>query len=317
MTKFQSTSDLADPSAVFNDVAGSSPYRGTPPTTKRTFFESDEISSLIKRGLFYARAGVPLNFQGAAGLGKTAIATEIAERLGRKVTLITGNAWMGSEDLIGKEVGQTNYTVVDKYIQRVRRSEAHLRYDWAESLLAEAMRAGHTLIYDEFTRSSAEANGILLSVLEERVLITTDRLADATRIEAHPDFRIILTSNPHDYAGVNVSPDALMDRMLTFRLGRYSLETETGIVTARSGLSPGTSARIVRAVRSFQQGGQKGEDHSMRAGLMIARIVAARQQTKPMSNALLAQIIADVLNGRGAALSTSDIASALTSNRGS
>ena len=41
------------------------------------------------------------------------------------------------------------------------------------------------------------------------MLITTDRLAGTPNIEAHPDFRIILTSNPHDYAGVNSAPDAL------------------------------------------------------------------------------------------------------------
>ncbi|WP_370400190.1 AAA family ATPase [Sulfitobacter sp. JB4-11] len=280
-------------------------------TNGQDFFESDEISSLIKRGLFYARAGVPLNFQGAAGLGKTSIALEIARRLGRKVSVMTGNDWLGSDDLIGKEVGQSTHSVVDKYIQRVRRSEASLRYDWEASLLAEAMRDGHTLVYDEFTRSSAKANGILLSVLEEGVLITTDRLADAAKIEAHHNFRIILTSNPHDYAGVNQSPDALLDRMLTFRLTRFGMETEAGIVKARTGVSAQMSRRIVMLVRHLQALDGPDADHSMRAGLMIARIVAVRQRTNPISDALLAQIVTDVLNGRGATLSPSQIARAL------
>ncbi|WP_299881889.1 AAA family ATPase [uncultured Sulfitobacter sp.] len=275
------------------------------------FFETEEISSLVKRGLFYARAGVPLNFQGAAGLGKTSIALEIARRLGRKVSLMAGNDWLGSDDLIGKEVGQSAHSVVDKYVQRVRRSEASLRYDWEASLLGEAMREGHTLVYDEFTRSSAKANGILLSVLEEGILITTDRLADAPCIEAHPDFRIILTSNPHDYAGVNSSPDALLDRMLTFRLKRYNAATEAGIVSSRTGLDAEMSTKIVRLVRGLQKQVWPDAECSMRAGLMIARIAAVRQRSVPLSDALIAQIVADVLNGRGAALTTREIAQAL------
>lgn len=275
------------------------------------FFETEEISSLVKRGLFYARAGVPLNFQGAAGLGKTSIALEIARRLGRKVSLMAGNDWLGSDDLIGKEVGQSTHSVVDRYVQRVRRSEASLRYDWEASLLGEAMREGHTLVYDEFTRSSAKANGILLSVLEEGILITTDRLADAPCIEAHPDFRIILTSNPHDYAGVNSSPDALLDRMLTFRLKRYNAATEAGIVSARTGLDAEMSTKIVRLVRGLQKQVWPDAECSMRAGLMIARIAAVRQRNVPLSDALIAQIVADVLNGRGAALTTREIAQAL------
>lgn len=225
---------------------------------------------------------------------------------------MTGNDWLGSDDLIGKEVGQSTHSVVDKYVQRVRRSEASLRYDWEASLLAEAMREGHTLVYDEFTRSSAKANGILLSVLEEGLLITTDRLADNPYIEAHPDFRIILTSNPHDYAGVNSSPDALLDRMLTFKLSRYSNKTEAGIVASRTGIDAGMSQRIVTLVRNLQKTAWPDTECSMRAGLMIARIAAARQRTVPLSDALLAQIVADVLNGRGAVLNTTQIAQALS-----
>ena len=276
------------------------------------YFETDEIASLVKRGLFYARAGVPVNFQGAAGIGKTAIALEIARRLGRKVSVMTGNDWLGSDDLIGKEVGQSTHSVVDKYVQRVRRSEASLRYDWEASLLAEAMREGHTLVYDEFTRSSAKANGILLSVLEEGVLITTDRLAGTPNIEAHPDFRIILTSNPHDYAGVNSAPDALLDRMLTFRLRRFTTATEAGIVACRTGLDPDMSRRIVTLVGALQAQIWPDTECSMRAGLMVAQIVSVRQRTASLSDALLAQIVADVLNGRGAALSTAEISRALS-----
>lgn len=274
----------------------------------RRFFENDEISALLQRGVFYARAGVPIHFQGAAGRGKTAIAMEIAKRLGRPVSVMTGNEWLDAEDLIGKEVGQSTRSVVDKYVQRVRRSEATVRYDWADSILAEAMARGHTLVYDEFTRSSAKANGMLLSVLEEGVLISTDRLSDRSEIRAHPEFRIILTSNPRDYAGVNAAPDALLDRMITFPLVSYSAQTEAGIVAARTGIAAPLAARIVRLVRTLHQLSEAPSACSMRAAIMIAQIAALRLRAARLSDALLAQIAADVLGGRGITLGTGQIA---------
>ena len=273
--------------------------------TKQRFFENDEIAAFLHRGLFYARAGVPLHFRGTAGRGKTAIAIEIAKRLGRPFSVMTGNDWLDIEDMVGKQVGQSTHAVVDKYIQRVRRSEETTRYDWENAILADAMLKGHTLVYDEFTRSSPKANGILLSVLEEGILVAADPLAASTHIHAHPNFRIILTSNPHDYAGVNASPDALLDRMVTFEMSRYSFETESGIVAARTGIPPLLAKRIVRLVSDLTPDDQSC---SMRACILIAQIAAMRLRTATLSDALLAQISADVLRGRGIAITTGQIA---------
>lgn len=293
-----------DPAAA--PAAEGSPWGGL--SAARPFFENAEISATLKRAVFYARAGIPIHFQGSAGLGKTSLALAMAARLGRPVSFMAGNDWLDAEDMIGKEIGQSTSSVVDKYIQRVRRSESHSRYDWAQSILAQAMEQGHTLVYDEFTRSSAKANGILLSVLEEGVLISTNQVNTRTCLQAHADFRIILTSNPHDYAGVNTTPDALLDRMVTFNLNAYSAETRIGIVSARTGLAPAISGRIVRLVDRLQAGLDSDHKCSMRAAILVARIAAMRLRSGTLSDALLAQITADVLNGRGLMLTAGQIA---------
>lgn len=280
------------------------PWLGLAPS--ENFFENEEIEGLIKRGQFYVRAGVPIHFQGPAGLGKTSLALAIADRLQRPVSVMTGNDWLDIDDMIGKEVGQSTTTVVDRYISRVRRSEQHVRYAWEHSILAEAMERGHTLVYDEFTRSSAKANGILLSVLEEGVLISTNQINQRTCLRAHPEFRIILTSNPHDYAGVNATPDALLDRMVTFSLGGYSIETRAGIVAARTGLPAEMATRIVGLLNDLFEP-ETATNASLRAGILIARVAALRLRSGPLSDVLLAQIAADVLNGRGPAISVGQI----------
>ena len=276
------------------------------------FFENEEVSALLRRALFYARAGVPVHFRGNAGYGKTANAIEVARRLGSEVRIMTGNDWLGVEDIVGRQVGQTTSSVVDKYVQRVRRSETKLRYDWQDSVLADALIHGHTLVYDEFTRASPQANGMLLSVLEEGVLVNTDPLAVEESIHAHPNFRIVLTSNPDDYSGVNKTPDALLDRMMTFLLPRYSLETESGVVAARTGVDIVLSRRIVKLVREMSSTKNRC---SMRAAIMIAQISAMRLRSASLSDALLAQIAADVLNGRGVEVTTKQIAMYLNESK--
>lgn len=303
MTELPLSLQSAGAASVTSSETPHNPWLGL--QKKHRFFENEEVAALVQRALFYARAGVPIHFQGTAGRGKTAVAMEIAARLGQPLRVMTGNDWLDVDDLIGKQVGQTTNSVVDKYVQRVRRSEATIRYDWQNSMLAEAMLHGHTLIYDEFTRASAQANGILLSVLEEGVLIATDPLATGDHIQAHPDFRIILTSNPDDYSGVNAMPDALLDRMITFHMPRYSRETESGVVATRTGISADLSMRIVGLVNHLT-----GPDTacSMRASIMIAQIAALRLRSATLSDALLAQITADVLTGRGIDVSTGQIA---------
>lgn len=279
--------------------------------SRHRFFQNAEINEVMARALAYARAGVCVHFSGMAGLGKTTMALRVAEALGRPVSFMTGNEWLTSKDFLGGQIGETTSTVVDKYVQSVRRSESTTRADWKDSILAVSMQRGYTLVYDEFTRASPAANAALLSVLEEGVLVSTDHTSRRTYIEAHPDFRVILTSNPHDYQGVNMAPDALVDRMVTLRLKEPSPETLAGIVSVRSGLDVVTCRRIVNLVLRTREGFDVHGLSSMRTSILIARLAAPLGLDGTLNDAALARIAADVLTGRGAEITPQDIESAL------
>jgi gas vesicle protein GvpN len=198
--------------------------------------------------------------------------------------------------------------VVDRYVQTVRRTETMTRIEWKEAALATAMERGHTLVYDEFTRASPQANSTLLSVLEEGLLVVTDQASERGLIRAHPCFRVLLTSNPHDYVGVNAAPDALMDRVLTLDIDEPSPETLIGVVVRRCAASPALAARIVRllgAVRAARPGVALG---SMRAAILIARIATHAEREGHLEDHMLALIAADVLRGRGAPVDAGEVA---------
>lgn len=276
---------------------GFSPWPGL--SRQDNFFEDDGLKRLIARGQAYVETGAPLHLSGPAGLGKTTIALRIAETIGRPVEFMAGNQWLEASDFIGREIGKTTRTVVDKYIQSVRRTDAHERKDWRQATLALAMRKGNVLVYDEFTRATPQANAVLLSVLEEGVLVTADPAVRGSVIEAHPEFRIILTSNPHDYVGVNGAPDALLDRMITLPIAQPGDDTIRGIMMHRTGVDEETAGRILSEVARHGH----GDGSRLRATLMIARIVAHMARMGPISAEVLGQIASDVVQGRRRAMS--------------
>lgn len=275
------------------------------------FFEDAGLASLQSRAIAYLDAGVPVHFSGPAGTGKTTLALRIAARLARPVTFIAGDEWMTRADLVGREVGQVENAVHDTYVARVRRTERRVRPSWEDAPLARAMREGHTLVYDEFTRASPAANATLLSALEERVLAFTDPVAGSDLLTADPEFRIILTSNPSDYAGVNAAPDALIDRVVTFRLDRVSMETEAGAVAAATGLDSDEAARLVELVRNLRSGAPGTAALSMRTSMLIARLLAASGLRADPANPAFLQICADVLGSR-LGLGAADLAGRIT-----
>ena len=278
-------------------VHGVNPWSG--PTQGDLFFENDEVRMLRDRALEYARAGVPVHFSGPAGLGKTSLAFDVARQLGRKISVMTGNNWLSAQDFVGGRIGSTSSTVVDRYVHSVQRTEKETRDDWGTSLLAQAMVHGHTLIYDEFTRATPEANATLLSVLEEGLLICTDPAGPQRYTRAHPDFRVLLTSNPHDYVAVNSAPDALLDRVVTLPMQAYSPKTVAMIVEHRTQLAPGPAMRLAKLLTSLHEGGKDHAFSVLRTALLVGRIAAYRAKNGGVSDAELSEITTIVLTGRG------------------
>ncbi len=270
------------------------------------FVQTPNVGALTERALAYSGAGYPVHFRGPAGAGKTTLALHVASQLGRPVMLIAGDDEFGTSDLTGGQFGYSYRRTVDNFIHTVRKTEEDMVQRWVDHRLSTACREGYTLVYDEFTRSKPEANNVLLSVLEERILILPNSTNSGGYIKVHPDFTALFTSNPEEYAGVHASQDALLDRMVTIDIDFYDLDTEVAVTAARSGLSLEDAARIVGIVRDFRASGAYQQLPTLRACVIMGRVLAHQNQRPSADNPFFMQVCMDVLGGKAAYVAPSD-----------
>ena len=87
-----------------------------------------------------------------------------------------------------------------------------------------------------------------------------------------------------------------MDRLVTIQIHHFDRETEIKIVEARSGLPREDAEIIIDIIRKLRNMGVNNHRPSIRAGIMIARILAYRGGHAAWNDPLFLRICQDVLN---------------------
>lgn len=263
------------------------------PRSLPDFVETPYVKEITERALAYVAAGFPVHFRGSSGAGKTTLAMHLAAKIGRPVVILHGDEEHSTSGLVGAEQGYRMKRVVDNFIHSVLKTEENMQKTWVDNRLTIACKYGFTLIYDEFTRSRPEANNILLSILQERVMDLPG--AKDGYIKVDPNFVAIFTSNPEEYAGVYRSQDALRDRMVTLDLDFPDKETEIAITMAKSGLKRIDAEKIVSIVRGLRDSGKCEFAPTVRGCIMIARTLKVRSGSADTDNEVFRDICTDVL----------------------
>jgi nitric oxide reductase NorQ protein len=266
------------------------------PSPLPDFVETKYVRDLTSRALAYIEAGFPVHLRGPSGTGKTTLGMHVASKIGRPVVLLHGDEGFTTSDLVGGEYGYRVRKVVDNFISRVLKTEEDMVKRWVDNRLTIACKYGFTLIYDEFTRSRPEANNILLSILQEKMMdLPAGRGGQDPYLKVDPNFTAIFTSNPEEYAGVHRGQDALRDRMITMDLDHFDFDTEVSITRAKSRLSKSNAEKIVQIVRGLRESGKCEFAPTVRGSIMIAKTVKVCRISLLKSNGTFSQVCQDIL----------------------
>ncbi len=236
------------------------------------FVSTPSVERLTRRALRYLQAGFSLHLRGPAGTGKTTLALHLADLLSRPIMLIFGDDEFTTSDLIGNQTGYTRKKVVDNFIHSVVKLEDEMRQTWVDSRLTMACREGFTLVYDEFNRSRPEVNNVLLSALEEKLLVLPPNAHRNEYIRVNPHFRGIFTSNPEEYCGVHATQDALLDRLVTINMPEPDELTQQEVLVQKTGIARDGALFIVRLVQLFRTRTHTDKSSGLRSCLMISKV---------------------------------------------
>lgn len=264
----------------------------------RRFVSTPSVDRVATRALRYLQSGFSVHLRGPAGTGKTTLALHLADLLSRPIMLLFGDDEFKTSDLIGNQSGYTRKKVVDNFIHSVVKVEDELRQNWVDSRLTLACREGFTLVYDEFNRSRPEVNNVLLSALEEKLLVLPPSNNRSEYIRVNPHFRAIFTSNPEEYCGVHATQDALLDRLVTINMPEPDELTQQEIAIQKTGIDRESAAIIVNLVREFRVATGAEKTSGLRSCLMLGKVCHEHGIVATPENAEFRDICQDVLLSR-------------------
>jgi len=266
------------------------------PVIDSDFMVTPFIKDMADHASAYLKADFPVHFSGPAGIGKSALAFYVACKLNRPIVIMHGDEEFGTSDLVGGLYGFKSKKLKDQYIHSVIKSEENVSKTWVDHRLTIACKYGFTLIYDEFTRSRPEANNVLLSILEEKMLdIPTMAESEGNYLTVHPNFRAIFTSNPGEYAGIYKAQDALKDRLITINIGFFDKDTEIAITKKRSGLAETDCRKIVNIVRAYRRGGTYKHPPTIRESIKISKVLKENKERPLRKNEFFKKLCFHVL----------------------
>jgi len=212
----------------------------------------------IKKALVAVMSSKHLLIEGAVGVGKTVLATAIANYLNREIFRVDGDERYTEQKLTGW------------FDPPLALKKGYVAETFIPGPLTQAMVKGGILFINELNRMPEGVQNVLLPAMDEGQI----EIPYIGTVKAKEGFLIIATQNPLEFVGTGNISEALKDRFEHIPLSYQSEKEEMEIVKLRSNIQDENILRLaVKIVRATRNHPAIKRGASIRAALSIASLL--------------------------------------------
>lgn len=184
------------------------------------------------------RNRLPLLIKGPTGCGKTRFVAHMAAKLGLPLTTVSCHDDLTAADLTGRHLLKGGETV------------------WQDGPLAHSVRQGGICYLDEVVEARKDVTVVLHPLTDDRRILPMERTGEV--LHAPNDFMLVVSYNPGYQNILKTLKPSTRQRFLAIQFDFPSLERETEIVAAESGLAPERVKPLIQLARKLRA--LKGHD---------------------------------------------------------
>ena len=192
----------------------------------------------LQDALYAIEAEKHMLIEGAVGVGKTVIATALADHFKRNIYRIDGDERYTEQKMVGW------------FDPSIVMAKGYTKEAFIEGPLYKAMVEGAFLFINELNRMPEGTQNVLLPAMDERMIVVP-RIGT---VRAKEGFTIIATQNPEEYIGTSRLGEALKDRFVMIWLDYQTEEEEELSVrketSSEDDLLVRAAVKIVRITRA-------------------------------------------------------------------
>ncbi|MBX8637588.1 MAG: MoxR family ATPase [Thermoplasmata archaeon] len=186
----------------------------------------------LRKALICANAQRHILIEGPVGVGKTVLATAIADYLQRPILRVDGDERYTEQKLTGW------------FDPPIVMQKGYSEESFISGPLTQSMNAGGILFINELNRLNEGVQNVLLPAMDEGKI----EIPRIGTVYAKEGFLIIATQNPREFIATSSLSEALSDRFELLPLTYQDEEEERSIVETRTGLHDEHATRIITSI---------------------------------------------------------------------
>ncbi|MFV0524040.1 MAG: CbbQ/NirQ/NorQ/GpvN family protein [Acidimicrobiales bacterium] len=239
----------------------------------------DEVA--VFEAAFEAR--LPVLLKGPTGCGKTRFVEHmtwrLSERRGRarpiNLTTVACHEDLTATDLVGRYLLSGEETV------------------WMDGPLTRAVRDGDLCYLDEVVEARKDTTVVIHSLTDHRRILPIEKTGE--RLEAHPDFLLVISYNPGYQSIVKDLKPSTRQRFVSLEFTYPPPDAEAEIIVAESGADADTAARLARIGATTRQLKERGFEEGVSTRLLVyaGRLITGGIDPRRACRSAIVQAVSD------------------------